>query len=159
MFGLDCKGHVTNHQRRPISYLHANFEQNRSINTKVTFKGRCGLCLAFDCKGHVTNYQRWPISNLHAKFEQNRSINTKVTYKGRCGLCLAFVCKGHVTIHQRLPISYLHAKFKKNRSINTKVTFLKATAAFIWPLIVKAAAPTLTLKVLINFGVGLVTGY
>ena len=65
---------------------------------------------------------------------------------------MAFVCKGHVTNHQRWPISYLHAKFEQNRSINTKVTFLKATAAFIWPLIV-------TLKVLINFGVGLVTGY
>ena len=114
--------------------------------------------VAFDCKGHVTNHQWWPISYLHAKFEQNRSISTKVTYKGRCGLCLAFVCKGHVTNHQRWSISYQHAKFEQNQSINTKVTFLKATAAFIWPLIVKAAAPTLTLKVLINFGVGLVTG-
>ena len=72
---------------------------------------------------------------------------------------VAFVCKGHVTNHQRWSISYQHAKFEQNQSINTKVTFLKATAAFIWPLIVKAAAPTLTLKVLINFGVGLVTGY
>ena len=72
---------------------------------------------------------------------------------------MAFVCKGHVTNHQRWSISYQHAKFEQNQSINTKVTFLKATAAFIWPLIVKAAAPTLTLKVLINFGVGLVTGY
>ena len=130
-----------------------------TINTNVDFKGCCGLCLAFDCKGHVTNHQRWPISYLHANFEQNRSINTKVTFKGRCGFCLAFFCKAHVTNHQRWSISYQHAKFEQNQSINTKVTFLKATAAFIWPLIVKAAAPTLTLKVLINFGVVLVTGY
>ena len=65
---------------------------------------------------------------------------------------MAFDCKGHVTNHQRWPISYLHAKFEQNWSINTKVRFLKAIAAFIWPLIV-------TLKVLINFGVVLVTGY
>ena len=91
---------VTNHQQWPISYLHAKLEQNPSVNTIVTFKGHCGLCLAFDCKGHVTNHQQWPISYLHAKFEQNQSLNTKVTYKGRCGLCLAFDCKGHVTNHQ-----------------------------------------------------------
>ena len=79
-------------------------------------------------------------------------VNTKVTFKGCCGLCLAFDCKGQVTNHQRWPLSYLHAKFEQNWSINTKVTFLKAIVAFIWPLIV-------TLKVLINFGFVLVTGY
>ena len=41
----DCKGYVTNHQRWPLSYLHANFEQNRSINTKVTLWPLFGLCL------------------------------------------------------------------------------------------------------------------
>ena len=89
-------------------------------NTKVTFKGRCGLCLAFDCKGHVTSRSGSSISYLHAKFEQNRSINTKVTFKGRCGLCLAFDCKGHVTSRSGLSISYLHAKFEQNRSINSR---------------------------------------
>ena len=106
-----------------IGVVYCKKNQNWSINTKVTFKGRCGLCLAFDCKGHVTSRSGLSISYLHAKFEQNRSINTKVTYKGRCGLCLAFDCKGHVTNHQWWPISYLHAKFEQNRFINTKVTF------------------------------------
>ena len=36
--------------------MHTKFEQNRSINTKVTFKGHCGLCLAFDCKGHGSHF-------------------------------------------------------------------------------------------------------
>ena len=40
-----------------ISYLYTNFEQNRSINAKFTFKGQCGLCLAIDCKGHATKHQ------------------------------------------------------------------------------------------------------
>ena len=39
-----------------MSYLHANFEQNWLINTIDTFKGRCGLCLAFDCKDYLTNH-------------------------------------------------------------------------------------------------------
>ena len=30
------------------------YQQVWSINGKVTFKGRCGLCLAFDWKGYVT---------------------------------------------------------------------------------------------------------
>ena len=109
-----------NHQPRPISYLYAKFEQNGFINTKVTFKGCCGLCLAFDCKGHVTSCSWSPISYLHAKFEQNWSTNTKVTFKGHCGLCLAFDCKGHVTSRSGLSISYLHAKFEQNRSINSR---------------------------------------
>ena len=50
------------------------------------------------------------------------------------------------------------AKFEQNRSINTKVTF-KGRYSLFWPLIVKAMVPTLTLKVPIKFGVGLVTGY
>ena len=40
-----------------ISYLYTNFEQNRSIKAKFTFKGQCGLCLAIDCKGHATKHQ------------------------------------------------------------------------------------------------------
>ena len=94
--------------------------QFRSINAKVTFKGCCGLCLAFDCKGHVTSRSGSSISYLHAKFEQNRSINAKVTFKGRCGLCLAFDCKGYVTRLSRWAISYLHAKFEHNRAINSR---------------------------------------
>merc|ERR1711952_491667 len=94
--------------------------QNRCTNTKVTFKGPCGLRLAFDCKGHVTSRSGLSISYLHAKFQQNWSINTKVTFEGRCGLCLAFDCKGHVTSRSRLSISYLHAKFEQNRSINSR---------------------------------------
>ena len=42
-------------ERLPTSYLHAKFEQNWSINGRDTFKGRCGLCLAFDGQGHETN--------------------------------------------------------------------------------------------------------
>ena len=103
-------------------------------------------------------FYRRPAARMEKKWKKPQKV-TNVDFRGCCSLCLAFDCKGHVTNHQRWPISYLHAKFELNRSINTKVTFLKATAAFIWPLIVKAAAPTLTLKVLINFGVGLVTGY
>ena len=44
---LNCA--LCNKTFRVISYLHAKFEQNWSINAKVTFKGLCGLCLAFDC--------------------------------------------------------------------------------------------------------------
>ena len=99
--------------------------QFRSINTLVTFKGRCGLCLAFDFKDHVTSRSWSSISYLHAKFKQNRSINTKVTCKGRCGLCLAFDCKGHVNRRSRRAISYLHAKFEHNRLINSRdIVFL-----------------------------------
>ena len=43
--------------------------QNWSTNAKVTFKGRCGLRLAFDCKGHVTSRSGLSKSYLHAKFE------------------------------------------------------------------------------------------
>ena len=104
-----CKGHETKHQQAPISYLHEKFEQSRSTTAKVTFKGCCGLCLAFDCKGYVTRLSGWSISYLHAKFEQNWSINAKVTFKGRCGLCLAFDCKGRVTslrIHFSLSVLF-----------------------------------------------------
>merc|ERR1712117_742401 len=84
------KGHVTSRSWSSISYLHAKFEQNRSINTKVTFKGRCGLCLAFDCKGHATSRSGLSISYLHAKFEQNRSINSRDMAFSIFQGCLAF---------------------------------------------------------------------
>ena len=37
---FDCKGHVASHSWGAISYLHAKFEQNRSINAKITVKVR-----------------------------------------------------------------------------------------------------------------------
>ena len=40
-----------------------------------------------------------------------------------------------------MPISYLHAKFEQNRSINGKIP-IKAAAAFVWPLMVKATKQT-----------------
>ena len=46
---------IKNGEWLPISYLYDKFEQNGSINGQDTFKGRCGLCLAFDGKGHETN--------------------------------------------------------------------------------------------------------
>ena len=42
---FDCKGHVIYHQPWPISYLHAKFGQNWTINTNVNFKGCFGLWL------------------------------------------------------------------------------------------------------------------
>ena len=112
---FDSKGHKTNWERLPTSYLHAKFEQNRSINGRDAYKGRCGLCLAFDGKGHETNWERLLTSYLHAKFEQNRSKNGQDAFKGRCGLFLAFVGKGHEINWERLPISYLHTKCEQNR--------------------------------------------
>ena len=54
--------------------------RNSILNfTKITVKGRCGLCLAFDCKGHVASHSWRAISYLHAKFELNRPINSRDT--------------------------------------------------------------------------------
>ena len=47
------------------------------VNTKVTFKGCCGLCLAFDCKAHVTNHQRWPISYLNTSVWKIIGVNSE----------------------------------------------------------------------------------
>ena len=52
---FDGEGQERNSELLPRSYLHAKFEQNRSINGRDSFKGHCGLCLAFDGKGHETN--------------------------------------------------------------------------------------------------------
>ena len=83
---FDGKDHEINQVQVPISYLHAKFEQNWSINGRDTFRGRCGLCLTFDGKDQEINQTHVPISHLHAKFEQNWSINGRDTFKGRCGL-------------------------------------------------------------------------
>ena len=52
---FDGKDHEINQVQVPISYLHAKFEQNWSINDKYMFKGRCGHCLAFLVKAMKEN--------------------------------------------------------------------------------------------------------
>ena len=74
VMALDGKGHETNCEWLPISYLHIKFKQNWSINGRDTFKGCCGLCLTFDDKDHVINRSQVPISYLHTKFERNLNI-------------------------------------------------------------------------------------
>ena len=61
-----------------VSYLHAKFEQNRTINSRLhllDFKGHCSLCLAFLDRGLAIKLKPWALSYLHTKFEQNRFRN------------------------------------------------------------------------------------
>ena len=52
----------------PLQSDHSIKMKNQSINTKVTYKICCSLCLTFDCKGHLRNHQMWSISYLTCKF-------------------------------------------------------------------------------------------
>ena len=59
---FDSKGHKTNQGQLMITYMHARCEQNWSKNGRYTFKGQCGLCLAFDRKGHETKLEQMQTS-------------------------------------------------------------------------------------------------
>ena len=49
---FDFKGHKTNCQQWPMSYLHAKSEPNWARNGFDTFNGQWSLCLAFNFEGH-----------------------------------------------------------------------------------------------------------
>ena len=53
----------------PISYLHAKFEQNQSVNGYITFYGCCGLFWPLLLQAYEIYQEQFPISYLQAKFE------------------------------------------------------------------------------------------